>query len=107
MTEPLPSVAIAERLAERIAAVDLKRLPAAMRTKCEDLAVDVVGLCLTARRLDYVESTLAACDDDGPRTAIGHARALRAAGAALVNGTAAHGVHFHATFEQGHWHSAT
>src|SRR5260370_14433876 len=99
MNEPLPSVAIAERLAEGIAAVDPARLPAAMRAKCEDLAVDVVGLCLTARRQDYVESTLAGCDDDGPCTAIGHARTLGAAGAALVNGTAAHGEDFDDTFE--------
>src|SRR6516225_6923309 len=105
MNEPLPSVAIAERLAERIVAVDPARLPAAMRTKCEDLAVDVVGLCLTARRLDYVESTLGACDDDGPCTAIGHARTLSAAGAALVNGTAAHGEDFDDTFEGGPVHA--
>jgi len=105
MNELLPSVAIAERLAERIVAVDPARLPAAMRTKCEDLTVDVVGLCLTARRLDYVESTLAACDDDGPCTAIGHARTLSAAGAALVNGTAAHGEDFDDTFEGGPVHA--
>jgi 2-methylcitrate dehydratase PrpD len=105
MNEPLPSVAIAERLAERIIAVDPARLPSAMWTKCEDLAVDVVGLCLTARRLDYVESTLAACDDDGPCTAIGHARTLSAAGAALVNGTAAHGEDFDDTFEGGPVHA--
>src|SRR5713226_1998572 len=105
MNEPLPSVAIAERLAEGIAAVDPARLPAAMRTKCEDLTIDVVGLCLTARRLDYVKSTFAACDDDGPCTAIGHARTLSAAGAALVNGTAAHGEDFYDTFEGGPVHA--
>jgi 2-methylcitrate dehydratase PrpD len=103
MTESLP--AVAERLADRIAAVDPARLPAALRAKCEDLAVDVVGLCLTARRLDYVEATLAACDDDGPCTAIGHARTLSAAGAALVNGTAAHGEDFDDTFEGGPVHA--
>src|SRR5579859_3360941 len=105
MSEPLPAVALAEMLAERIAAIDPKRLPAALRTKCQDLAVDVVGLCLTARRLDYVEATLAACDDDGPCTAIGHARTLSAAGAALVNGTAAHGEDFDDTFEGGPVHA--
>jgi 2-methylcitrate dehydratase PrpD len=105
MSESIPAVAIAERLAERIVAVDPARLPAAMRAKCEDLAVDVAGLCLTARRLDYVESTLAACDDDGPCTAIGHARTLSAAGAALVNGTAAHGEDFDDTFEGGPVHA--
>ena len=103
MVESLPS--IAEHLAERIVAIDPARLPAAMVTKCEALAVDVIGLCLTARRLDYVESTLAACDDDGPCTAIGHARMLSAAGAALVNGTAAHGEDFDDTFEGGPVHA--
>jgi 2-methylcitrate dehydratase PrpD len=105
MSESLPSVAIAERLADRIVAVDPARLPAAMRTTCEDLAVDVAGLCLTARLLDYVRSTLAACDDDGPCTAIGHAATLSAAGAALLNGTAAHGEDFDDTFEGGPVHA--
>jgi 2-methylcitrate dehydratase PrpD len=105
MSNSLPSVSIAERLAERIAAVNAAMLPAAMRLKCEDLAVDVAGLCLTARRQDYVTSTLAACDDDGPCTAIGHARRLSAAGAALVNGTAAHGEDFDDTFEGGPVHA--
>jgi 2-methylcitrate dehydratase PrpD len=105
MTEPLPTVSIAEHLAERIAAVDPAALPDAVRAKCEDLAVDVAGLCLTARREDYVAATLAACDDDGPCTAIGHARRLSAAGAALVNGTAAHGEDFDDTFEGGPVHA--
>src|SRR6516165_248176 len=105
MSESLRAVAVAERLAERIAAIDPARLPAAMRAKCEDLAVDVAGLCLTARRQDYVAATLTACDDDGPCTAIGHARRLGAAGAALVNGTAAHGEDFDDTFEGGPVHA--
>ncbi len=105
MNESLPSGAVADRLAERIVRANAARLPAAMRTKCEDLAVDVVGLCLTARRLDYVQSLLAACDDDGLCTAIGHAPTLSAAGAALVNGTAAHGEDFDDTFEGGPVHA--
>ena len=105
MNESLPTIAVAEHLAERIVAVDPMRLPTAMRAKCEDLAVDVTGLCLTARRLDYVESMLAACDDDGPCTAIGHARMLSSAGAALVNGTAAHGEDFDDTYEGGPVHA--
>src|SRR5215469_9718287 len=105
MNESPPIAAVAEQLADRIVTVDPARLPPAMRAKCEDLAVDVAGLCLTARRQDYVESTLAACDDDGPCTAIGHARTLSAAGAALVNGTAAHGEDFDDTFEGGPVHA--
>jgi 2-methylcitrate dehydratase PrpD len=103
MSETVP--AVAEKLAEGIAAVNPARLPAAMRAKCEDLAVDVIGLCLTVRNEDYVKATLAACDDDGPCTAIGHTRTLSTAGAALVNGTAIHGEDFDDTFEGGPVHA--
>ena len=48
---------------------------------------------------------LAGWDEDGPCTAIGHARALSAAGAAFVNGTAAHGEDFDDTFEGGPVHA--
>jgi 2-methylcitrate dehydratase PrpD len=105
MDAGLPKTAVAETLAEKIAALDPARLPAPVRTKCEELLVDVVGLCLTARNEDYVEAALAGCDDDGPCTAIGHARGLSAAGAALVNGTAAHGEDFDDTFEGGPVHA--
>jgi 2-methylcitrate dehydratase PrpD len=105
MSETVPAVSIAERLADRIATVDPARLPAAMRAKCEDLAVDVIGLCLTGRNEDYVKATLDGCDDDGPCTVIGHARTLSAAGAALVNGTAIHGEDFDDTFEGGPVHA--
>ncbi len=46
-----------------------------------------------------------ACDDDGPCTAIGHARGLSSAGAAFINGTAAHGEDFDDTFEGGPVHA--
>src|SRR5206468_11833343 len=98
----LPEISVAQQLAERIAALDV---PAAVREKCIDLAVDVIGLCVTARNEGYVRATLAACDDDGPCTAIGHARTLSAAGAALLNGTAAHGEDFDDTFEGGPVHA--
>ena len=105
MDAKLPEVAIAEHLAERIAALDPAQLPAAVRAKCDELLVDVIGLCVTARNEDYVKSALAGWDDDGPCTAIGHARTLSAAGAAFVNGTAAHGEDFDDTFEGGPVHA--
>jgi 2-methylcitrate dehydratase PrpD len=92
-------------LATRIAALDASKLPAAVRRKCEDLLVDVAGLCVTARHEDYIRAALAGLDDDGPCTAIGHARTLSAAGAAFVNGTAAHGEDFDDTFEGGPVHA--
>ena len=101
----LPKTAIAEHLAQKICALDAAHLPPAVRTKCEDLLLDVVGLAVTARNEDYVLSALAGCDDDGPCTAIGHARTLSAAGAALVNGTAIHGEDFDDTFEGGPIHA--
>src|SRR5437879_13588109 len=99
----LPKVSLAEQLADRLFA--LEAIPTAVREKCQDLAVDVVGLCVTARQQDYVQAALAGCDDDGPCTAIGHARRLSAAGAAFVNGTAAHGEDFDDTFEGGPVHA--
>src|SRR6202140_4312419 len=101
----LPKTAVAEHLAQKICALDVARLPDAVRAKCEDLLVDVVGLAVTARNEDYVKAALGGCDDDGPCTVIGHARTLSAAGAALVNGTAIHGEDFDDTFEGGPVHA--
>ena len=101
----LPKTAVAEHLAQKICALDAARLPDAVRAKCEDLLVDVVGLAVTARNEDYVKAALAGCDDDGPCTAIGHSRTLSAAAAALVNGTAIHGEDFDDTFEGGPVHA--
>ena len=105
MSQALPAVSIAEQLADRILALDAKRLPGAVRVKSEDLAVDVIGLAVAARNQDYVKSALAGWDDDGRCTAIGHERTLSAAGAAFVNGTAAHGEDFDDTFEGGPVHA--
>jgi 2-methylcitrate dehydratase PrpD len=106
MTFPsLPQIAVAETLAQNIAALDAPKLPQAVRRKCEELLIDVVGLAVTACKEDYVQSVLAACDDDGPCTAIGHTRTLSAAAAALVNGTAIHGEDFDDTFEGGPVHA--
>src|ERR1700719_4227336 len=105
MSSDLPKISVAETLAEKIVALTASRLPDVTTRKCEDLLIDVVGLCITARNEDYIGSALRGCDDDGPCTAIGHARTLTAAGAAFVNGTAAHGEDFDDTFEGGPVHA--
>ena len=105
MASDLPKISVAEALAGRIVTLRPGALPAATSRKCEDLLVDVVGLCVAARKEDYVGSALAGCDDDGLCTAIGHRRTLTAAGAAFVNGTAAHGEDFDDTFEGGPVHA--
>jgi 2-methylcitrate dehydratase PrpD len=105
MDAKLPSISVAERIAERIGTLRADALPPAVRTLCDNLVLDVVGLCLAARNEDYIASALTGCEDDGPCTAIGHARTLTAAGAAFVNGTAAHGEDFDDTFEGGPVHA--
>jgi 2-methylcitrate dehydratase PrpD len=105
MTSELPKTAVAETLAAKIAALKPGALPESTTRKCEDLLIDIVGLCVTARNEDYVRGAMAGCDDDGPCTVIGHQRMLTAAGAAFVNGTAAHGEDFDDTFEGGPVHA--
>ncbi len=105
MSGALPEISAAEQLADRIVRLDPARFPPALRRKCEDLLIDVVGLCVAARNENYVSASLAGIDDDGPCTAIGHARRLSAAGAAFVNGTAIHGEDFDDTFEGGPVHA--
>jgi 2-methylcitrate dehydratase PrpD len=105
MTAELPKVSVAETLAQKIAELKPGLLPEATARKCEDLLIDVVGLCVTARNEDYVKAALAGSDDDGTCTVIGHARGLTAGGAAFVNGTAAHGEDFDDTFEGGPVHA--
>src|SRR5260370_37494110 len=105
MTSELPKTSVAETRAEKIVALKAGTLPATTTRKCEDLLIDVVGLCVTARNEDYVASAVAGWDDDGSCTVIGHQRTVNATGAAFVNGTAAHGEDFDDTFEGGPVHA--
>ena len=50
MDAKLPQISVAQHLAERIAALRADQLPPAVKQKCEDLLIDVVGLCVTARK---------------------------------------------------------
>jgi 2-methylcitrate dehydratase PrpD len=96
---------VAEALAAAVERARGRGVPAAMRETCERLLVDIGGLCVAARASDYVGAALASWEPGGDATAIGHARALDAAGAAFVNGTAAHGEDFDDTFEGGPVHA--
>src|SRR5438034_10928481 len=75
------------------------------RVVAEKLLIDVAGLCVAARNTDYVSAALAGWEASGGCTAIGHSRTLDAAGAAFVNGTAAHGEDFDDSFEGGPVHA--
>jgi 2-methylcitrate dehydratase PrpD len=102
----LPKIAVAEHLVDKIQSVDPGKLPKKTRRTCEDLLVDIVGLFVTARNEDYVKAQIAGWDDEGPCTAVGHPRTMSTAGAACVNGTAAHGEDFDDTFEGGPIHAS-
>jgi len=61
--------------------------------------MDAAGLCIAARNQPYIRQLLDGLDAEGSTTILGHERALDAAGAALVNGTAIHGEDFDDTLE--------
>ena len=103
---PLPPEgrAVAERLALAIVGcaphADARALPTARR-----LLLDIAGLCIAARREPYVRAALAAYDAGGACSVLGHSQRLDVAGAAFVNGTAAHGEDFDDTYEGGPVHA--
>src|SRR4051812_28236820 len=94
---------ISEQLAARL---DQSREQASdFRETAERLLIDIAGLCVAARNSDYVLAALHSWESSGACTAIGHDRGLDSAGAAFVNGTAAHGEDFDDTFEGGPVHA--
>ena len=101
----IASETVAERLAHAASGVRAAALPAAVRRVSADLILDVAGLCVAARRTDYIAATLQAVEPGTACTAIGHAGAFGALDAALINGIAAHGEDYDDTFEGGPVHA--
>src|SRR5687768_15675150 len=99
------SASLATRIADWIIATDGKSLPPDVRETSERLLLDFVGLCVAASKADYVQAVLAVAEP-GPCTAFGHRAGFDMYGAALINGTAAHGEDFDDTFEGGPVHSS-
>jgi len=99
MSKPPAGGAVAETIAEWAAGLDVNSLPDSVRRAAGRSLLDVAGLCVAARRSDYVTAVRTAWGGAGNATAFGHTDALDAAGAAVVNGTAAHGEDFDDTFE--------
>jgi 2-methylcitrate dehydratase PrpD len=100
-----PRPVIAERLAAWLATLDPIMIPTPVTEMARKLVLDILGLCVAARKADYVEAALAACDRNGNCTAFGHPGGFSAFDAALINGTAAHGEDFDDTFEGGPVHA--
>jgi 2-methylcitrate dehydratase PrpD len=92
-------MAVAEVFAEWASGLEEKTMPENARTVASNALLDVAGLCIAAGESDYIRAALAAWDGAGACTALGHGRGLDAAGAALINGTAAHGEDFDDSFE--------
>ena len=70
----LPKVAVAEKLYEQSARVAGDGIPKNVRSRTEELFIDVVGLCVAARKTDYMQAVTAGVDASGNCTAIGHAQ---------------------------------
>jgi 2-methylcitrate dehydratase PrpD len=102
--ESTEETSVAETLARALGTLQPRHLPERLRQVIDDLLLDIVGLCLAARRTDYVRAALAGVEGDGGCTVIGQARRCSATAAALVNGIAAHGEDFDDTFEGGPVH---
>ncbi len=96
---------VAEALAARVSSIEEKDIPEAVRKQCQNLVVDIGGLCIAARNSDYIAALKKSLDVGGACTAIGHTETFSAEDAAMLNGTAAHGEDFDDTFEGGPVHS--
>ncbi len=90
---------LTEHVSRQFCALRLEDVPAKARDVAVNDLIDMAGNCLSARRTPYMQALLASCDDSGDCTALGHARPLRAADAALMNGTGTHGEDFDDTLE--------
>ncbi len=106
MALPAAGEALAERVSVWAAGVEPATLPAEVSRVVHRQLLDTVGLCVAARRSDYVEALLETFEPRGNCTAVGHRRALSCLDAALVNGTAAHGEDYDDTFEGTPVHTA-
>jgi 2-methylcitrate dehydratase PrpD len=99
------SVTLAQDVATFAAATTASTLPAAARATIVRLIYDVAGLCVAARKTDYVTAARASAASSGTATAIGHDGGFGPYDAALINGTAAHGEDYDDTFEGGPVHA--
>ena len=90
---------VSAHLAAWVAQLKPEHLDAAVERAAIDTVIDVLGLCVAAKDMDYTKSTMAAFDDAGDCTVIAQGKRLSAGAAAAINGTAAHGEDFDNTFE--------
>ena len=99
-----PALSVSEQLAAVITRLP-RVTPDATVAVCQSLLIDVTGICIAARKTDFMQSTLVATDEPGGCTVIGQPEGRSLSMAALCNGTAAHGDDFDDTFEGGPAHA--
>jgi len=92
-------VPAAQVLAEWLQALGPEEIPEAVQRACAKTLIDTLGLSIAARQTDYVAALRAAWPSPGPCAVLGHADTREMTGAAMINGTAAHGEDFDTTFE--------
>jgi len=88
-----------ERLADWLGNIDEQCLPDVVRDAAARVVLDIAGLAVSARHETYTNAVLDSWEGEGACTVLGRNRTLDPAGAALVNGTMAHGEDFDDTFE--------
>jgi 2-methylcitrate dehydratase PrpD len=99
------SVAISQQLAQTISGLSVAKFPSEIERTAYRMLLDIVGICVSARKETYVNSCLNSFDDTGVSTVIGHAGSRSAGCAAAINGVAAHGEDFDDTYEGGPVHA--
>ncbi len=97
--ETIATQSVTEIFLDRLMPCELADLPDKARAVAVNDLLDMAGNCLAARQSDYMRALVGSCEDTGTCTAIGHAVPLRAADAAVVNGTGTHGEDFDDTLE--------
>lgn len=93
------AISVSESFAQWATVLTVDGIPDKVRSTAKNAVLDFMGLCFAARQSDYVRALIASWDGVGDCTAIGHAESFDAAGAAVINGTAAHGEDYDDTFE--------
>lgn len=106
MTADPTALDLSNRIADFAIATRAQPLPDDVAAMSSRLLLDIAGLCIAARNEPYVAAVAATTETGGACTALGHAGGRDMYGAALINGTAAHGEDFDDTFEGGPIHSS-
>src|SRR5712692_11965844 len=86
---------IAQQLAEWCVSLRFERLPGEVVARSKDLLLDYLGVCYRGAQVESSAAAIRAVRalaEPGQVTVVGHPQTLRAAWAALANGTSAHAI---------------